>query len=155
MRATTRIWVVLLSIIAATSIFAQESQPRQVDELYKALNPRTREVIETYLRTDCEIGEVGKALKAVLEIASVAKPYLLAVRHEGPPQPVLSDFQRGLANTWEAREGFLKSPDALELGKESFEMMRSITRERYEKDQLNAIQAKYRERAELALQALK
>src|SRR6266436_2005132 len=139
---------VMLAISA--SALAQTPE-RAVDQAYKMLDSRSREVLETYLRTDCEIGEVGAALRAVLQIGPTARPYLSAVVREGPPSPVLATFENGLGETWEARQQFLKSPDALELGTRSFEMMRAITKSQYLNDQQDGIQAKYRERAAFAL----
>lgn len=88
------------------------------------------------------------------EVAEEVKPYLLAVQREGPPSPVLGVFERGLDDSWRLRQEFLKTPDALELGQESFKMMKAITEEQYRKDQRQAIQAKYRERAALAMKAM-
>ncbi len=143
---------VMLAISA--SALAQTPE-RAVDQAYKMLDSRSREVLETYLRTDCEIGEVGAALRAVLQIGPTARPYLSAVVREGPPSPVLATFENGLGETWEARQQFLKSPDALELGTRSFEMMRAITKSQYLNDQQDGIQAKYRERAAFALKYMR
>ena len=145
---------VTLWLTAMLATFTLAQTPKTVDRLYEAIAPRLRDVVESYLRTDCEIGEVGIALKAVVRAGEAASPYLTAVQREGPPSAVLADFERGVDQTWEARQAFLKTPDALELGQESFAMMRAITREQYVKDQREAIQAKYRERAALALKAL-
>ena len=133
---------------------AQTDSTAAVNRAYEALGPRVRGVAENYLRTDCEIGEVGVALRALLQVADSAKPYLTAVQKEGPPSPVLAEFQRGLDNTWQARQEYLKTPDARELGQRSFDMMMAITREQYMKEQQAGIQAKYRERAALALRAM-
>jgi hypothetical protein len=125
-----------------------------VDRAYQALDDSVRAVAENYLRTDCEIGEVGNALKALLQVAGPVTPYLVAVQKEGPPSPVLAEFQRGLESTWEARQKFLKTPDARELGPQSYQMMIAITKEQYMKEQQAGIQAKYRERARLGLRAI-
>ena len=151
------IHIASLAILLAAAALAQPSgQPTtaEVDRAYGALDGKLREVVETYLRTDCEIGEVGLALKRLLALGEPVRPYLTAVVRQGPPQPVLQDFNRGLDANWEARQRFLKSREARELGEGSFQMMSAITRERYLADQQGAIQAKYRERAALALRAL-
>ncbi|HEV7515712.1 MAG TPA: hypothetical protein VGR07_05375 [Thermoanaerobaculia bacterium] len=151
------IHIASLAILLAAAALAQPSgQPdtAEVDRAYRALDGKIREVVETYLRTDCEIGEVGVALKRVLALGGPVRPYLTAVERQGPPQPVLLDFNRGLDANWEARQRFLKTRDARELGEGSFKMMAAITREQYLADQQGAIQAKYRERAALALRAL-
>ncbi len=141
-------------VLAFSSIAPAAAQTATVDSAYQALNTRVRDIVENYLRTDCEIGEVGVALRAVLAVADTARPYLEAVQKEGPPSAVLAEFQRGLESTWQARQAFLKSPDARELGQRSYEMMTAITREQYMKEQQAAIQARYRERAALALRAM-
>jgi hypothetical protein len=146
--------VALLACVGMTPAAAQRDSTATVDRAYEALGPRVREVAENYLRTDCEIGEVGVALRALLQVADSAKPYLVAVQKEGPPSRVLGEFQRGLDNTWQARQEFLKTPDARELGQRSFEMMTAITRDQYMKEQQAGIQAKYRERAALGLRAM-
>jgi hypothetical protein len=110
--------------------------------------------VETYLRTDCEIGEVGVALKSVTAVGAAVRNYLVAVQQEGPPSPVLEEFGSGLASTWQTREAYLRTPDAQELGKEAFDRMRAITRAAYEAEQQKGIQAKYRERAALALRTI-
>ena len=125
-----------------------------VDRAYAALDPRTRVVVENYLRTDCEIGEVGVALRSLKTVGSAGRTYLVAVQQEGPPTPVLQEFGRGLESTWQAREAYLRTPDAQELGKDAFDRMRAITRSSYEAEQQKGIQAKYRERAALALKSL-
>lgn len=125
-----------------------------VDRAYQALDQRVRTIAENYLRTDCEIGEVGASLRALLQVGDSVRPYLVAVEKEGPPSPVLAEFQRGLESTWEARQEFLKTPDARELGPRSYEMMTAITQEQYMKEQQAGIQAKYRERARLGLRAI-
>ena len=155
MQSIKRATIFMIATLFGANIgMAQNSGTAEVDQAYKALDPRSRDVVEAYLRTDCEIGEVGAALKSVLQAGEIVKPYLVAVPREGPPSPVLSEFERGLNQTWEARQEFLKTPDALELGQQSFEMMKAITRDQYRKDQFQAIQAKYRERAALALEKI-
>jgi hypothetical protein len=142
----------LLVVVAAP---AQAQGPRaNVDRAYAALDQRTRTVVETYLRTDCEIGEVGVALKSVTAVGAAVRNYLVAVQQEGPPSPVLEEFGSGLASTWQTREAYLRTPDAQELGKEAFDRMRAITRAAYEAEQQKGIQAKYRERAALALRTI-
>lgn len=125
-----------------------------VDRAYAALDERSRNVAENYLKTDCEIGEVGVALKSVVALGTVVRPYLQAVQQQGPPSPVLNEFGRGLESTWQAREAYLRTPDAQELGKEAFDRMRSITKTSYLAEQQKGIQAKYRERATIALKAM-
>ena len=125
-----------------------------VDRAYAALDERSRNVAENYLKTDCEIGEVGVALKSVVALGTVVRPYLQAVQQQGPPSPVLNEFGRSLESTWQAREAYLRTPDAQELGKEAFDRMRSITKTSYLAEQQKGIQAKYRERATIALKAM-
>lgn len=144
----------MLAAIVVAPASAQVAGRANVDRAYGALDPRTRAIAETYLRTDCEIGEVGVALKAVLAVGGAARAYLVAVQQEGPPSPVLDEFGRGLESTWQAREAYLRTPDAQELGKEAFDRMSGITRASYVAEQQKGIQAKYRERAALALRAL-
>lgn len=142
---------------ACWGVAAAAQQPPStaaVDRAYQALDDTVRTMAENYLRTDCEIGEVGSALKALLQVAEPARAYLVAVEKEGPPSPVLAEFQRGLESTWQARQEFLKTPDARELGPRSYEMMTAITKEQYLKEQHAGIQAKYRERARLGLRAI-
>jgi hypothetical protein len=141
---------ILVTAALLTSAGSAQTQ-KTVDRLYETMDPRTLEVVESYLRVDCEIGEVGRALSAVLKVIDAARPYLVAVQREGPPSAVLKDFERGLESTWAARLKFLETKDARELGPQSFEMMKAITKAQYQKDQSEAIQAKYRERAALAL----
>lgn len=151
----TRGSIAAIGALTLSSIAPAFAQTATVDSAYQRLNVRIRGIIENYLRTDCEVGqEVGSALRAVLAVADTARPYLLAVQKEGPPSAVLAEFQRGLDNTWDARQAFLKTPDARELGQRSYEMMIAITREQYMKEQQAAIQASYRERATLALRAI-
>jgi len=145
----------LLAVIAV----AQTDQPAKIDRAgvdtaYRALDPRSRTVVETYLRTDCEIGEVGVNLKALLQIGDRVKSYLAEVERQGPPSPVVDQFSQGLAESWKARQSFLESAEARALGEKTFAMMRAITREQYEKDQQRALQARYRERATLGLRAI-
>lgn len=146
---------VLFAVIAAAPASAQTPAARaNVDRAYASLDGRMRAIVETYLQTDCEIGEVGVALRALIATNGRARPYLIAVQQEGPPSPVLAPFDRGLESTWQAREAYLKTPDAQELGKEAFDRMRSITKAEYSAEQQKGIQAKYRERAALALKAM-
>src|SRR5262245_26300678 len=46
-----------------------------VDRAWVALPERDRSMIDTYLRTDCELGDEGKALGPVLALGSAARPY--------------------------------------------------------------------------------
>jgi hypothetical protein len=144
----------LVALVAVVATPASAQVRANVDRAYAALDQRTRTVVETYLRTDCEIGEVGVALKSVVAVGGAARPYLVAVQQEGPPSPVLDEFGVGLTNTWQTREAYLRTPDAQELGKDAFDRMRAITRAAYEAEQQKGIQAKYRERAAVALRAL-
>jgi hypothetical protein len=146
---------VMLAAIAAAPASAQITGRANVDRAYAALDTRTRNIVETYLRTDCEIGEVGVALRALVAMdGAAARTYLMAVQQEGPPSAVLADFERGVESTWQAREAYLRTPDAQELGKEAFDRMRAITKTSYVTEQQTGIQAKYRERAALALKAM-
>jgi hypothetical protein len=153
MRAYAMVTLMLGAIVAAPAS-AQVGSRANVDRAYGALDPRMRPIVETYLRTDCEIGEVGVSLRALLAVGAAARPYLMAVQQEGPPSPVLDEFGRGVESTWQAREAYLRTPDAQELGKEAFDRMRGITKTAYAAEQQKGIQAKYRERAALALRAL-
>jgi hypothetical protein len=151
-----RTYLMIALMLAATvaPAPAQVTGRANVDRAYAALDQRTRTIVETYLRTDCELGEVGVSLKALLAVGPAARPYLMAVQQEGPPSPVLDEFGRGLESTWQAREAYLRTPDAQELGKEAFDRMRAITKTSYLAEQQKGIQAKYRERAALALKAM-
>lgn len=153
MRNNLKIALMLAALVAAPAS-AQVTGRANVDRAYAALDPRTRTIVEMYLRTDCEIGEVGVALKSVLAVGQTARPYLVAVQQEGPPSPILDEFGRGLEGTWQAREAYLRTRDAQELGKDAFDRMRAITRASYVAEQQKGIQAKYRERAALALRAM-
>lgn len=150
-----KIAVVIFAVaVLVSAADAQVSGTAEVDRTYKALDPRTREIGETYLRTDCEVGEVGTNLKRLLLVADTAKPYLVAVQRDGPPSPVLEEYGRDLGQSWDARQRFLTTPEARQLGPQMFEMMKAIKQDQYVKDQEDAIQAKYRERAALALHAI-
>jgi hypothetical protein len=153
MRSYCKVALLLAGLVAEPAT-AQVAARANVDRAYAALDPRTRTIAETYLRTDCEIGEVGVALKAVLAAGPTARAYLVAVQQEGPPSPILDEFGRGLEGNWQAREAYLRTPDAQELGKDAFDRMRAITRASYVAEQQKGVQAKYRERAALALRAL-
>ena len=146
---------ILKAAIFSAGLLAQPAlaQEKSVDRLYGALDPATRDIVETYLRVDCEIGEARASLNAVLKAIDTARPYLAAVQKEGPRTAVLVEFERGLEATWADRLKFLETKDAQELGPESFKMMKAITKAQYLKEQSEAIQAKYRERAALALKA--
>ncbi|HVT60708.1 MAG TPA: hypothetical protein VHR45_20215 [Thermoanaerobaculia bacterium] len=154
-------WAVLIAaaLAAATSNGQTQQQPvkadrAEVDRAFRALDAQSREIVETYLRTDCEIGEVGVNLKALVALGDRVKDYLTAVERQGPPSPVVDQFSQGLAESWKARQSFLETKEARALGEKLFAMMRAITREKYEKDQQAGLQAKYRERASLGLRAL-
>lgn len=146
----------MFAAIVAAPASAQVTAGRaNVDRAYAALDARTRNTVETYLRTDCEIGEVGVALRALVGMdGAAARTYLMAVQQEGPPSPVVAEFGRGVESTWQAREAYLRTPDAQELGKEAFDRMRAITKSAYVAEQQKGLQAKYRERAALALKAM-
>ena len=154
MKWCAMVFGIVASLLVISPAIAQVPSRTEADRIYKDMRPDVREAAETYLRTDCEIGEVRAALNSLLKVAEEVKPYLFAVQREGPPSPVVGVFERGLDDSWRLRQEFLKTPDALELGRESFEMMKVITEEQYRKDQRQAIQAKYRERAALALKAM-
>lgn len=137
-----------------TSTITRPTTERSVDIAYAILGKRLRRLVETYLRTDCEIDEVDQHLLALRPVALLIVPYLTAVKREGPPTPVLTDFGRELEKNWKDRLAFLETPDALELREESFKMMKAITKDQYRQDQSSALQAKYRQRAALALRRL-
>lgn len=155
-----RTWPLALALLSGAGLalcaLAQAPQPdtAEVDAAYRALDEKTLDLVEVYLKTDCELGEEGLALRAVLEVAQRVTPYLKAVVAQGPPSPVRSDLEAALKTSWEARQRFLDTPEARELGEESFQMMRSITREDYVRLQRESLDAKYRERAALALEKI-
>jgi hypothetical protein len=153
MRIYMTVGLAMFAFLAAP-VSAQVASRANVDRAYAALDQRTRANVETYLRTDCEIGELGVSLKGVLTVAAATRTYLTAVQQEGPPSPVLDEFGRGLEGGWQAREAYLRTPDAQELGKEAFDRMRGITKAAYVAEQQKGIQAKYRERAVVALKAM-
>jgi hypothetical protein len=146
--------VMFTASVAAPASAQVPTGRANVDRAYAALDGRTRGSVEAYLQTDCELGEVGVALRALLATNGRTRPYLIAVQQEGPPSQVLAAFDRGLENTWQARDAYLRTPDAQELGKEAFDQMRAITKAAYLAEQQKGIQAKYRERAALALKAM-
>ena len=154
MRTYLMITLMLTAMVVAPASAQVTAGRANVDRAYAALDQRSRNILETYLRTDCELGEVGVSLRAVVNLGGAARPYLTAVQQEGPPSPVLNEFGRGLESTWQAREAYLRTPDAQELGKEAFDRMRAITRTSYVAEQQKGLQAKYRERAALALKAM-
>jgi hypothetical protein len=145
--------VLVVLTLGIGAVTGQTVPPSEVDRQYNSLTPENRQIAETYLRTDCEIEQVGMALRAVRERIGTLRPYLEAVRVEGPPSPVLVELRQGLSEAWLSRQEFLQSPDAFELGQEAYDLMIAISREQYFADQETALQAKYRERAALALQA--
>jgi hypothetical protein len=126
----------------------------EVNGAYDALEAKARQVVENYLRTDCAVGAVDEALVPVLRLGDVVLPYLAAVQRGGPPSVVLKEFQRSLDDTWKRRQEFLKTPEALDLGQESFAMMKAITRNQYVRDQREALTVGYRERANVAVRAM-
>lgn len=132
----------------------QPAGTQEVDAAFRALDPKIVLIVEGYLRTDCELGEVGVALKRLLAVAEQATPYLRAVVQQGPPSPIRGELDRSLEESWAARQRFLQTPEARELGEESFRMMQSIRREDYVREQQTALDAKYRERAALALRQI-
>ena len=154
MRILTFGALLLTAIVAAPAAGQNTAALAEVDRAYAALDLRTRTIVETYLRTDCELGEEGVALKALIQADGRTRAYLTAVQRGGPPSEVLTEFGRGLESTWQAREAYLRTPDAQELGKEAYDRMRGITKEAYVREQQKGLQAKYRERAALALSAL-
>lgn len=154
MRNYLMITLMLTAMVVAPASAQVTTGRANVDRAYGALDQRTRNILETYLRTDCELGEVGVSLRAVVAVGAAARPYLLAVQQEGPPSPVLNEFGRGLESTWQAREAYLRTPDAQELGKEAFDRMRAITKTSYVAEQQKGLQAKYRERAAVALKSM-
>jgi hypothetical protein len=126
----------------------------EVDAAFRALDQKSLAIVEAYLRTDCELGEEGVALKRLLAIAERVVPYLRAVVRQGPPSSIRAELQRSLEAAWAARQKFLQTPEARELGEESFRMMQSIRKEDYLRAQQAALDAKYRERAALALRRI-
>jgi hypothetical protein len=146
--------LLLTAIVAAPAPAQNTAALAEVDRAYAALDQRTRTIVETYLRTDCELGEEGVALRALVQADGRTRAYLTAVQRGGPPSEVLTEFGRGLESTWQAREAYLRTPDAQELGKEAYDRMRAITKDSYLREQQKGLQAKYRERAALALSAL-
>ena len=163
MRTTVRTltWITTLALLAGLTLtersVGQVTAPagtQEVDAAFRALDPKTREIVETYLRTDCELGEEGKALDQLGAVAEQATPYLRAVVKEGPPSPVRTGLERSLEKSWAARQRFLRTQEARELGEEAFQMMQAITRDDYLRTQRESLDAKYRERAALALRRI-
>lgn len=146
----------LLILLAACTalVGARAAALTNVDAAYKRLDPKIRVTVESYLMTDCELGEEGGALKKLLAVGPAARPYLVAVQREGPPSPVTTRLAKDLDTAWKARQKFLKTPEARALGEQSFQMMKAITKQQYESDQRAALQAKYRERVAQALKAM-
>jgi hypothetical protein len=163
MRSTLRnpTWMLAALLVAELASSApsdgQEPSPtgtQEVDAAFRQLDPETRSIVEAYLRTDCELDEVGLALDRLVAVAERATPYLQAVVRQGPPAPVRTELERGLEASWAARQRFLETPEARELGEESFQMMQAISRDDYSRVERQSLDAKYRERAALALRKI-
>lgn len=155
MRRNSRLTILGLALaFVALPALAQQVDRTEVDRAFRELDRESRLVVERYLKTDCELGEEGRNLQAVLEIADRVRPYLVAVERQGPPSVVVEELDGDLEQAWQARQRFLKTPEARELGEESFQMMQAISREDYFRDQRQALEAKYRERAALALRRM-
>jgi hypothetical protein len=155
MRRNSRLTILGLALaFVALPALAQQVDRTEVDRAFRELDRESRLVVERYLKTDCELGEEGRNLQAVLEIADRVRPYLVAVERQGPPSVVVEELDGDLEQAWQARQRFLKTPEAQELGDESFQMMQAISREDYFRDQRQALEAKYRERAALALRRI-
>lgn len=145
-----RQWTAVLVVaVIVSSVLAQDLST--VDREYAALSSRARDLVERFLRTDCELGELGDEMKSVVELGDSLKAYLNAVRQEGPPSPVLLQLERDLEQAWAARVAFLQRPEAKALGEDALKRLRSVTSEQYRADARTALLAKYRERSSLAL----
>jgi hypothetical protein len=143
MRLTARnlTLAVVLGMIVAPTVAAQDAGPTQ-----SALDD-----LQRYLLVDCEYGEEETALSRLMRHGDVLEAELERLLFEGPPGPLLDEFNVALEQEWERRAAFLESNPQLGLDPDALLAVLAISHEEFIEQGLTRFDTMCREKAVAAL----
>lgn len=135
----------LLPALAVCAVLADEPSP----------STEALDSLQRYLETDCETGEEGVALDAVLAHGALLAPALRSVLTDGPDAAMRQQVTETLAVQWEERQSFLESNPDLGLAPEALAEVFATGRGEWIERGLQRFDLGCRERAAIALAAMR
>ncbi len=111
-------------------------------------------VWENFINHDCEVGEEGVALAAVLERKELFEPRLIEVLRDGPGEEELELARLEAEGQWQILERYLNSRKVTGLSLSSETALRSLKQETFVEREVAVFILKQRENAAIALAAI-
>ncbi len=119
-----------------------------------AASAEALEALSRFLATDCEVGEPGSALAALLQHGRELEPELERLLRDGPDTTLLDEVTDGLALHWDERSAFLETHPQLGLDPVAWLDVVSTTREAWIERGVLRFTLVCREKAAVALVAI-
>ncbi len=114
----------------------------------------TETVWENFINHDCEVGEEGVALAAVLERKEMFEPRLIEVLRDGPGSEETERARLEAEGQWQILERYLNSRKVTGLSLSSETALRSLKQETFIEREVAVFILKQRENAAIALAAI-
>ena len=117
-------------------------------------NRETQTVWENFINHDCEVGEEGVALAAVLERKEMFEPRLIEVLRDGPGPEEAELARLEAEGQWQILERYLDSRKVTGLSLSSETALRALKQETFVEREVAVFILKQRENAAIALAAI-
>jgi len=114
-----------------------------------------RDALARYLGVDCELGERGAALGAVVRQRDAVEPRLIELLRSGPDAGLMLEVEASLAASWERRRAFLSRRRDDAFSPSDLDLVLDQSREEYLEAGRARFAAVFRERTIVALAALR
>jgi hypothetical protein len=116
-----------------------------------SISPAATEALDRFLDLDCEVGEPGAALAAVVGHANELEPVLAGILLDGPDAGRLDEVADLRAQQWQRRQAYLDTNPWIGLDAQALASVESMTLEEFVDAERARYDALYRERAVLGL----
>ena len=96
-----------------------------------ALDPAARDLVREFLNNNCDAGEDGRRLAAILALGPGVEAVFWEAHELGPWPQDVRDLRAAAAKAYESRRAWLRQSGAQALGKDEADRQLAITRDQY------------------------
>ena len=118
------------------------------------LDPEAETIWANYINHDCEVGEEGEALAAVLERSTLFESRLVRVLRDGLEEVDIDLARAGAEKRWQVLERYLQSRVTIGLSLSDETRLRSLKKVAFVEMETAALARVQRENAAIALAAI-